>query len=475
MKRFYQASWPLLACLLLLLGTAPARAQFLWQKAVGTALRGETAEFMIPVAGGFVTAGQSSNSTQFDDQGLYLSKVNYTGDTLWTHRIVFAGVNIFYPRGLIVDAAGNLIVSAITFTPPATSTAPPSVNQGLLIKLTPTGDTLWTRPVRSPAGSVLDVLVLGNDGSYVTIGSLGSLPLMRKFSPAGVLLWNQIVAYDNNRQGYLQNLVAVPNGYFLISSPNVGNIKSKYITVDEQGVYQFERVGSIYYPSRLQLDSQGNILATRGDLLKLTIQGDSIWSRSYQQYGRFLGLKQVIELPNGRYLAAGTRYNGPTRDIGFIVVDRNGTRLRDTLLVRAGDENVAGVALTPAGNYVVALDTDSGPIGRADQILFAYRNWDRLLPTRTAQPAPLAQLTAYPNPTTEAVTLEAADGRPLTATWVIYDLLGRAVQAGSLAGLPRARCSLAGLPTGRYLLRVADAQNHTTQTLRIEKSRVLIP
>ncbi len=448
--------------LLVGLGPAPAKAQFLWQRAVGTAARSETAEYMIPVAGGFVTAGQSPNNA------LYLSKVNYTGDTLWTRRLTFARTSIFYPRGLIVDAAGNLAVSAIT-VPPSSAALPLPPLQGLLIKLTPTGDTLWTRTVRNPADAALTTLVLGNDGNYVVTGELGNLPVLYKYNPAGTVLWTQIVPYSSSRQGYLQNLVAVPNGYFLISSPDVGNIKSKYITVDEQGIYQFERVGSIYYPYRLQLDSQGNILAPGGDLLKLTVQGDSIWSHSYRQFGQFLGLSRVVELPNGRYLAAGTRYNGPTRDIGIAVVDRNGTLLRDTLLVRAGDENVAGVALTPAGNYVVALGTNPGPIGFADQILFAYRNWDRLLPTRTSQPEPLAALSAYPNPTTGDVTLGAADAHPLVGTWTLYDMLGRPVLTGSLAGLPSGRVSLARQPAGLYLLRVSDTNRHTTQTLRLEK------
>ena len=453
--------------LALLLGPAPAHAQFLWQTAVGTAARSETAEYMIPVAGGFVTAGQSPNNA------LYLSKVNYTGDTLWTKRLTFRRVSIFYPRGLIVDAVGNLVVSAIAI-PPASPSLPVPPLQGLLVKLTPTGDTIWTRPVRNPADATLTSLVLGNDGSYVVMGSLGTLPVLYKFSPAGTVLWTQVVPYGNTRLGYLQTLAAVPNGYLLCTFPGVQNLPSKFITVNEAGVYQFDRS---CFCGALQMfrNSQGDVVSAGGGLTKLTAQGDSVWSRSYQQFGQLLRIARAVELPNGRYLAAGERRNGPTRDVGFIVVDGNGTKLRDTLLVRAGDENVAGVGLTPAGNYVVAIGSDTGPIGFADQILFAYRSWNRLLPTRTAQAAPLAALSAYPNPTTDEVTLEAGDGRPLTGAWTLYDMLGRTVQTGTLAGIPRTRCSLVGLPAGRYLLRVADAQSHTTQTLRIEKSRVLIP
>ena len=450
----------------------PACAQFLWQRAVGTAGRGETAEYMVAVPGGFVTAGQSLNNPQSATVGLYLSKVDYQGDTVWTHRITFAGVHIFYPRGLVVDAAGNLVVSAITFIPPATPTAPPAVERGLLVKLTPAGDTIWTHPVRNPAGASLDALVLGNDGSYVAIGDLGTLPVLHKFSPAGALLWTQVVPYDGTRLGYLYALVAVPNGYLLFSDSLAFGVPLKYITVNESGVYQFDR-SCWHGASQMYRDSQGDVLAVSGSITKLTFQGDTLWSHSYQQYGRLLGLTRIVELPNGNYLAAGERYNGPERDVGFIVVDRNGTHLRDTLLVRGGtDENVAGVALTPAGHYVVTLGTSRGPIGFQDQYLFAYRNWNRLLPTRPAAPPPaLAQLVAYPNPTADALALEAADRRPLTGQWTLYDARGRVVQSGALPGLPRAPLSLAAHPAGLYLLRIRDEDHpaRPAQLLRIEK------
>lgn len=463
---------PVYCCFLalfLLLPAAPARAQFLWQRPVGTAARGETAEYMIPVAGGFVTAGQSLNTPQSPTVGLYLSKVNYVGDTVWTHRITFAGVHIFYPRGLIVDAVGNLVVSATTFTPPATPTAPPSVEKGLLVKLTSVGDTLWTRSVRNPAGATLNAFVLGNDGSYVVTGTLGTLPVLHKFSPAGALLWTQVVPYDGTRLGYLYALVAVPTGYLLFSDPFAFGLPLKYITVNEAGVYQFDR-GCRYGASQMYRNAQGDVLAVSGSITKLTPQGDTLWSHSYQQFGRLLGLTRIVELPNGNYLAAGTRYNGPERDVGIVVVDRNGTLLRDTLFVRGGsDETVAGVALTPAGHYVVALGTNMGPIGFADQFLFAYRNWNRLLPARAPQSVALDGLTAYPNPTADAVTLETADGRPFTGRWTLYDPLGRVVQTGALPGGARARLSLAGQPAGLYLLRISDQRRGTTQTLRLEK------
>ncbi|WP_210513762.1 T9SS type A sorting domain-containing protein [Hymenobacter terricola] len=470
MKRFYSFLLPALTCLALLLGRpAPVAAQFLWQRAVGTATRDETAEFMVPVAGGFVTLGKFHPSGQQFGEGLYLSKVNYAGDTVWTKRWVLNQADILYPRGLIEDRSGNLVATVITSNPLANPTRQP-VSRGRLVKFTPTGDTLWTRTVQAASNAALDVLVLGNDGNYVAIGNLAAtLPALFKYSPTGALLWTQLVPYNNSILGYLQNLVAVPGGYLLFASSNT-NIRGKYISVDEVGFYRFERLASFYGPVRLQLDTQGNVLAIGGGLTKLTVQGDSLWTHSYQQYGVLLSLSRLVELPNGRYLAAGTRANGPTHDVGLVVVDRNGTRLRDTLFVRGGDENVAGVALTPTGNYVVALGSAPGPIGGTDQILFAYRNWDRLLPTRTAQSAGLAQLAAYPNPTADELTLMAADAHLLAGHWVLYDLLGRAVQTGTLPGLASCRLSLAGQPAGLYLLQVTDPRRNTIQTLRVEKN-----
>lgn len=450
----------------LLLGSRPAAAQFLWQRAIGTAAGDETAEFMAPVAGGFATLGTFHVPGQ-NRMGLFLTKVNYQGDTLWTKRQDLPRAAILYPKGLFADAAGNLVATVITFR--ASSTP----YEGRLVKFSPLGDTLWTRAVRAPApgSAALAVPVLGNDGSYVVIGDLSpSFPALFKFSPAGALLWTQLVPYSSTRNGFLQNLVAVPNGYLLFVDSNSAG-RGKYILVDEQGTYQRERLATFYGPGRLERDSQGNVFALGGGLTKLTAQGDSVWTRTYQQFGVLLAPTRLAEMPGNRYLLAGERYNGPTRDVGIVVVDRNGVLLRDTLFVRYNsDENVAGVGLTPAGDYVVAYGASQGPIGRADQVLFAYRNWSRLLPTSARLPEALAHLRAYPNPTTGELTLEAADAHPLTGQWTLYDALGREVQAGVLPGLASCRLSLAGWPAGIYLLRVIDARRNTAQTLRLEKN-----
>ena len=111
--------------LFLLLPAAPARAQFLWQRAVGTAAQDETAEFMVPVVGGFVTLGTFWLPGQ-NSFGLFLSKVSPAGDTLWNRHWPLRRAGLVYPRGLFADRAGNLVATATAFAPPATPSAPPS-------------------------------------------------------------------------------------------------------------------------------------------------------------------------------------------------------------------------------------------------------------------------------------------------------------------------------------------------------------
>lgn len=470
MKKLYFGLSSVFISCLLLLGTEPAAAQILWSKLVSQPLLRETGKFMTPVAGGFVMVGESSGAVF---QSLYLSKINYTGDTVWTRRVRFPHGNGVYARGVIEDRAGNLVVSATLFD----SNYVPSLSWGGLAKLTPTGDTLWTRLT----GDGINTLVLGNDGSYVLASDvkttpLGTIPTLFKYSPAGVLVWSHLLPYDNTRNGYLIGIVAVPNGYLVTSLPNNVNLPGKLISVNELGVYQQERLSSPYGAGAFRLASDGNLIGLlNGGLAKFTAVGDTLWTRRYRLGNSpSQGLYNVVEMPNGNYLTTGSWYNGYDRDISMQLFSHQGILLRDTLLYRSGaNETPVGVGLTPTGNYVVAASVDTylinNPTVQYAQLWFALRNWARLLPVRPGQSAPQNRLLAYPNPTLDDVLVTTADAHPLTGHWELTDLLGRVVQTGQLAGLASCRLSLAGHAAGIYLLRMTDERRATTQTLRLEK------
>lgn len=466
MKKMYRMG--VLLALLQWLGAGPVAAQFLWQRLVHTPALRETGKFLTPVAGGFVMVGETVNASV---DLLYLSKVNYAGDTVWTRRIRFPAGNGVYARGVIEDRTGNLVVSATVFNSSGTTTR----SWGGLAKLTPTGDTLWTR--RTDDG--LNTLVLGNDGNYVLAGgirtsNITSIPTLYKYSPAGALLWSQRVPFSSTVQGFLFNAVAVRNGYLLHLLPDLYG-PSKFIAVDEQGQYRQAQMGSPRASGQLRLDSDGNVLVAGGNLTKLSPVGDTLWSHAYRVGNSpYQGLSHVVELPNGTYLASGSWYNGFDRDLTLFLISHSGVLLRDTLIYRGGsNETAVGVSLTPNLNYVAGLSVDTyvygNPTPTYAQLWVCLRSWARLLPTRPGQPTPQNRVFAYPNPTANDLTLATADEHALVGRWVLLDLLGRDVQSGTLAGLGPARLSLAGQPAGCYLLRVHDERRHTEQTLRIEK------
>lgn len=79
-------------------------------------------------------------------------------------------------------------------------------------------------------------------------------------------------------------------------------------------------------------------------------------------------------------------------------------------------------------------------------------------------PLPVSlSLKAYPNPVTDAVTVEVLSPAAGAATFEVLDLTGRPWQSRSqelTEGMNEIKIKLGTLPTGIYLIRVIDALNH---------------
>jgi hypothetical protein len=209
----------------------------------------------------------------------------------------------------------------------------------------------------------------------------------------------------------------------------------------------------------MQADLAGNVLAGAGRLYKISAVGDTLWSRQYAQFGRNVEVRLAAPTLGGQYLLAGTRSNSLDEDLSVILVDQNGTKLRDTLLIRyGGNEYPMGISVDAQGNYLVGGYTDNGPLGRADQFSLKLRNWNRLLPTRPTAASAATTYHLYPNPATRADRLRATTetGRAYVGAYEVRDQLGRVVRAGG--SWPSPGLPLDGLPTGLYLLRLREGE-----------------
>ncbi|MFT6698959.1 MAG: hypothetical protein ACJAVD_000445 [Porticoccaceae bacterium] len=75
----------------------------------------------------------------------------------------------------------------------------------------------------------------------------------------------------------------------------------------------------------------------------------------------------------------------------------------------------------------------------------------------------------YPNPTTEFITLALKDGKLTGLSYVMYDLLGRLVNKGTVVEA-ETKITMKSLPIGVYILRVRQ-NNKALKTFKIIKNK----
>jgi len=442
---------------------APARAQFIWQQATGTAAFDETSTNFIAVPGGYLHVGQGGGNATATNlpNHLYLAKLSPAGAVLWQQSPSFAYRNakVLYPTGAAADASGQFYVASQFFPLKTTLSGSPSF--GLLVKFTASGDTLWSRVLLGLTHSAYAQVVATADGGVVVIGQNDLDQFVAKFSPTGQELWHRTYLYNSTLTGYLDNLVLLPTGGFLVAqSPNYGGVPDKYLVLDAQGQLLTSKPARPYKHFFLRLDAAGNVLDGAGRLYKVSPLGDTLWSRQYSQYGRKVDARLAIENPGGQYLVGGQRFNGLDYDLSLLLVEKTtGAVLRDTLLVRyGGDELITGLHLDAQGNYLVGGSvSDNGPLGGADQFAFLLRGWGRLLPTRPSAAGALAGYSLFPNPAESGQTVRLASpaGPAYAGAYELRDALGQLVRHG--AALPTGGLPTQALPPGLYLLRIRPA------------------
>ncbi|HET9502806.1 MAG TPA: T9SS type A sorting domain-containing protein [Hymenobacter sp.] len=444
-----------------LLATA-SHAQILWQTTMGTAAR-ETSAGFVAVPGGYVNVGQGGyNGGSTRGNQFFVSKVSAAGAVLWQKSASLASrnVRVLEPLGVAATATGE--VYATGQCSEQVVQHPASLYSfGVLVKFSPSGDTLWSRVLHGVNRSAYWKIVTTADGGAVVIGSNDADQFVAKFSATGQELWHRSYTYSSTYPGYLENIAQLTTGGFIVTnSPNYGGLAWKYLLLDSQGMLVGTKPARAYGHYFLQTDLTGNVLASTGRLFKLSAAGDTLWSRQYTQYGRGVEVRLAVPVPGTtHYLLAGTRPNSSDQDLSVLLVDQQGTRLRDTLLVRyGGNEYPTGVGVDALGNYLIGGYTDNGPLGRDDQFAVSLRSWSPLLPTRAAGGAGGAAYGLYPNPATGAARLRVASGAgaAYAGAYEVRDLAGRLVQAGG--SWPAAGLAVGELAAGLYLLRLRQGE-----------------
>lgn len=76
--------------------------------------------------------------------------------------------------------------------------------------------------------------------------------------------------------------------------------------------------------------------------------------------------------------------------------------------------------------------------------------------------------TAFPNPTTQNLTLQISDYTPYTMAYQLLNMQGKQLSNGEIGG-QQTQIEMNGFPTGTYFLNVVNPENKTVQSFKIIK------
>ena len=448
-------------------------AQFIFQKAIGTGNAGESSSHMIALrSGGYLLAG-----TRFSP---YLARVDEQGDTLWTrdYQTSYSSadfddqINPVGAYSVAENRSGQILVTCGGGRRRANG----SWDAGGLLLLVDgaTGNLVWAHTFQSPLTDGYNNVKLAHDGNFVLLGSQLGATYAMKMDSTGRILWSYLLPSVDSTASGPAWLEPVPGGYLILnkgiapSPPYTPRDTLRFLS--ESG--QLQRLSGLttpIRPFRCQQDARGNLLFATGRLIKLNAQGDTIWSKTYRFGGTVVGIHAVAITPDSNYVALGQRQYQVQSDLVFLKIAPDGRLIRDTVLYRPiGSEYATDVLVDAQGNYVLYGWTSSGvfPVGFPDLVLLKYRGWRQTLSLAEGAAA-RDEFELFPNPATDRVTIRAP--RPVRASVVLRDVLGRVLWCHSVAGTSTATCSLAAYPPGLYLLTLTDAEHPRPRTWRVVK------
>ena len=465
--------------------------------------------------GGYSNSPLSGDKTQpsrgeFD---YWLLKVDASGSTQWDTTLGGSGYDNLTSVQQTSD--GGYILGGTSPSP--LSGDKTQASQGSwdywVIKLDASGRKQWDRTFGGSGQDQLSSLRQTTDGGYI-LGGYSSSPLsgdktqpsrgnndywLVKVDANGTKQWDQ--TYGGSDLDFLLSVQQTSEGGYLLggysSSPLSGEKsqasrgESDYwvVKVDAAGTKQWDRTyggGDADRLTALQQTSDGGYILggessspLSGDKTQPSRGGSDCWlvkldASGQKQWDTTLGgsegenLASVQQTNEGGYLLGGNSFSGrsgeksqPSQgsaDYWVVKLDASGTLQWDTTLGGSKSDDLAAVQQTRDGGYILGGTSTSPLSGDKTQANLGTQNYwlVRLSATPLSSPtaAPSAALTAFPNPTTAAVTLRGPTGTP----YQLLNQLGQVVRTGKISAQP---LDVRALPAGLYLLRDATSGRAT--------------
>ncbi len=248
--------------------------------------------------------GENIISSGASEISIKLRKIKANGDTLWTRT--FPGEMGQDQSTIIPTPDGNFLVAGLT-----------TVGSYFLMKINSNGDVLWTKTYGEITGTSLYIILPTSDDNFL-LGGLGYRDIsIVKVTPNGDFLWTRTFKCTPDLSGF--TILPITQGYLL------SFLKNK--------------------------DCKGSAL---NYLLKISQNGDSIWTKIFEETGDFHTFFNII-LPtiDGNYLLGGHRVGIDSRSVLLAIITPNGETLWTGTYNQDVDE-ICAVLPIPDGNFIIA-------------------------------------------------------------------------------------------------------------------------
>ena len=462
--------------LFVLLLASLSQAQQRWERTYGGAGYDMGLDVQQTQDGGYIIGGYTS-SFGAGSYDVWLLKLNFQGDTLWTKTYGDTGDD----RGCSIQQTqdGGYIVAGRTTSFSA------GFYDVYLLKTNASGNILWTRTYGSTGFDWANSVQQTQDGGYIIAGWTDSFGAgmndvyLIKTDANGDTLWSKTYGGPYNDEG-LSVQQTLDGGYIISGYSNAyasGNANLYLIKTNAQGntlwikTYcgdpDFDDVGC----SVRQSQDGGYIIAgltgvafSNMDvwLLKTDAQGDTLWTKTYGGNYRDQGYS-VQQTSDGGYIIAGyTQFGSSPYDVYLIKTDASGGTLWTRTYGGSNYEEGFSVWQTTDTGYIITGFTTSYGGGLQDvYVVKTDANGNvGVEESRQGDKGTRRQgerLRATPNPFTSFATLPGHEAERFS----LYDISGRkvGVYKGGRVG--------EGLAPGVYFLRSQDGLNSPVRVVKV--------
>ncbi|MEI2757825.1 MAG: T9SS type A sorting domain-containing protein [Bacteroidia bacterium] len=269
---------------------------------------------------------QSYGATNYYDLDLFLVKLNYNLDTLWTKAISHPNDTSFRPNQIIPTSDGGYLIGGWL-----TSYYTVDV-RAFLCKVDSVGNLLWYKSYSNLyLTSTIWNMIETTDHGFLCSGSVFNqqyqgVPILFKVDSIGNFQ-QTVFNFSGMIRSFGANLIATTDSNYVWTSYNPTGINNiyqyRFIKTDATGVIFWDKsfglfkdggpTGVLQTPDGGYLMCGGNGLVTggglmQGILLKLDANGDSVWARFYGNPSDYAAFWDIEPCADGGYIMCGETY-----------------------------------------------------------------------------------------------------------------------------------------------------------------------